>query len=81
MMPYDIPKVSLLSDDFQGEAMKNFDQWHTSDWQYANSKGQVFEGGKESRENVIQDYSFFTKYRHEPYQLAIWETSEGYVLE
>ena len=65
-------------------ARANWDQkssdWHTSDFTLVKPDGSVYTEADEAFQQVKDMYSSFTKEFHEPYFLAVWETSEGYEM-
>lgn len=67
----------MLTKPFQGNFQEIWGQYQTSDFTYAKPNGQIFPSGKASWDQVAEDYSFFTKYHHEPYFFVCWERQQG----
>jgi hypothetical protein len=55
-------------------------EWHTDDYSYAKSTGEVIEGGAPAFEALKQTYSVFKGNNHEPRWLCCWETQEGWEM-
>ncbi|KAF2101303.1 hypothetical protein NA57DRAFT_72744 [Rhizodiscina lignyota] len=59
---------------------KKYSEWHTDDYKYQKSTGEVIKGGAEAFEAVKQTYAPFKGTNHEPNWLCCWETEQGWEM-
>ncbi len=69
-----------LSFDSREMFQKDYSEWHTDDYTYQKSNGQVTSGGAAAFDKVKEDYSFFSGTNHAPNFLCCWETADGWEM-